>query len=94
MGEREVKSQKSKVSSQEEEYQYRDPRRVVLYLQEHLADGLARELMGLNPDDAVPALVYAEDRLANALCVVRLCLNQIGANEVGDDDAAESAIEY
>jgi len=69
----------------QDEYQYRDPRRVVRYLRDRIADGLARELAGLNEGNAVDALIYAEDLLGNALSVVRLCLSTI---EVDDDDDA------
>lgn len=69
----------------QEEFQYRDPRRVVRHLRDHVADGLARELAGLNEDNAVEALMYVEDLLANELSVVRLCLGMI---EVDDDDDA------
>lgn len=85
--------EESKVKSQEsaeaEEYQYRDPRRVVRYLRDHVADGLARALAGLNEDNAVDALIYAEDLMGNALSVVRLCLGMIEVDD-GDDAGDES----
>ncbi len=61
----------------QEEYQYRDPRRVIFYVC-RIGDRLLR----LTLDDPVEALIRAEDLLANALSVVRLCL---GTLMVGDD---------
>ena len=83
--ESEVKSQES---AEAEKYQYRDPRRVVRYLRDQIADGLARELAGLNEDNAVAALIHAEDLLANALSVVRLCLAMVEVDD-GDDAGDE-----
>lgn len=68
---------------------YADPRVVVRYLRDHIADGLARELSGLNEQRAVAALEYAEDRLANALQVVRLCLAEQNRREAEDGDEDE-----
>ena len=57
----------------ESDFQYRDPRQVVRYVREKIAPGLA----GLSEDDAVDALIKAEDLLGNGLSVVRLCLGAI-----------------
>lgn len=69
-------------------FEAQDPRDVVQYLRDHVADGLANELRGLNEDNAVAALRHAEHRLAGALQIVRLCLHaQIGEEDADGDDA-------
>ena len=75
-----TKGSKIKSLKSSGEFQYRDARRVVRSLRERTAPGLAN----LREDDTVDALIKAEDLLANALSVVRLCLGAI----VVDDDGA------
>jgi hypothetical protein len=65
-----------------------NPRHVVQYLRDHVADGLANELRGLNEDNAVAALRHIEYRLADALQLVRLCQCAQSEEEAGDGDDA------
>ena len=77
--ESQVTSQKSEVKkAHEEEFQYRDPRRVVHYVM-----GIGDLLCCLSRDDPVTWLVEAEDLLGNALSVVRLCLGTIVVDDGG-----------
>jgi len=59
---------------------YRDPRRMI----RRLRDGLSAELAGLNEDNAIEALRYAEDRLGNELAMVRLVLELQEEPDDGD----------
>ena len=66
--------------AEKSELQYRDPRAMV----RRLRDNLSRELAGLNEDNAVRALIYAEERLADEIQAIRLVLNVVEVDD-GDD---------
>jgi len=66
--------------AEKSELQYRDPRAMV----RRLRDNLSRELAGLSEDNAVRALIYAEERLADEIQAIRLVLNVVEVDD-GDD---------
>ena len=69
------------MSEEREPYSVNDAAKLV----RRLADGLSRELAGLNVDAPEAALAYAEDRLGNALQLVRLSLHELRLARAGDE---------